>query len=92
MKTTGRNQLRDVFNKAENHSICPECGNRMVEMDRVSEGNAVFIWYECIGGGCPGQWLQKILQLQTDVPKYSTELSEDLAAASQHFGVRLSCK
>ena len=82
MKMTGTNRLTGMFNKAEDHRICPECGNRMGEVDRVSEGNAVFIWYECGSEGCSGQWLQKILQPSAGVPKYATGFSGDLAAAS----------
>ena len=87
MKITGANRLLGMFNRAEDHNICPECGNRMVEMDRVSEGNAVFVWYECGSDGCSGQWLQKILQPQAGAAKYSSGFSGNLATASQQFGI-----
>ena len=78
MEMTGADRLTRMFNKAEDHNICPECGDRMAEVDRADEGNAVFIWYECSRDDCSGQWLQKILQPST----YSTGLSGNLAAAS----------
>ena len=38
---------------------CPECGNKMVEAERVNENGFIFVWYECTRAGCSGQWLEK---------------------------------
>lgn len=46
--------------RIRNQQICPECGDRMTEMDRLCEGNCVFVWYKCGKTGCSGQWLAKI--------------------------------
>ncbi|MBN2018861.1 MAG: hypothetical protein JW749_01405 [Sedimentisphaerales bacterium] len=40
---------------------CPECGDRMVEVERINENGFLFVWYECARAGCSGQWLEKRL-------------------------------
>lgn len=42
---------------------CPQCGQKMRETDRVNENGFVFVWYECTGTGCDGQWLQRFTQI-----------------------------
>jgi len=39
--------------------LCPECGAEMIEFDRLTEDEAVFIWYACSQEDCSGQWLTK---------------------------------
>jgi len=38
---------------------CPECGAAMVEVDRLSDDGAVFIWYACAWEECTGQSMSK---------------------------------
>ena len=38
---------------------CPDCGERMVEVERVKEERYFYIWYECARQNCNGQWLEK---------------------------------
>ncbi len=38
---------------------CPQCGSRMKEIERVTENDSIFVWYECENANCDGQWLQK---------------------------------
>ena len=47
------------YNKAEELSLCPECGSVMQEVDRLREGLYLFIWLKCTKIDCGGQWLQK---------------------------------
>jgi len=43
----------------EDERHCPECGATMVEVDKITEDGAVFIWYTCTREDCTGQWLTK---------------------------------
>jgi hypothetical protein len=43
----------------EGRPQCPECGATMVELDRLSEDGAVFIWYACAREECTGQSMSK---------------------------------
>ncbi len=45
---------------------CPQCGSRMKEIERVTENDSIFVWYECENANCDGQWLQKY-QRQLDI-------------------------
>ena len=45
--------------RAVNEKCCPECGARMVEVDRCNENGSLFVWYQCSKNNCEGQWLQK---------------------------------
>jgi hypothetical protein len=47
------------FQQAEFDALCPECGRPMIELDRLHEGDHVFIWFKCGIDNCNGQWLQK---------------------------------
>ena len=38
---------------------CPDCGESMVEMDRVIEKGFEFVWYYCSRDSCHEQWLEK---------------------------------
>jgi hypothetical protein len=51
--------------------ICPECGVKMEEAERVSENGFIFVWYECSRPGCNGQWLEKKM-MNTSVESMST--------------------
>ena len=42
---------------------CPQCGEKMREIDRVNENSFVFVWYECTNPVCDGQWLQKFTRI-----------------------------
>ena len=50
------------FRQTPGQRRCPECGGRMVEADRCNENGVMFVWHECSGDSCNGQWLQKIPQ------------------------------
>jgi len=45
--------------QAVNQISCPECGDKMREVDRCNESGEEFIWYECCRGNCDGQWLRR---------------------------------
>lgn len=49
----------DKFQQADELGLCPECGATMNEVDRLTEGECVYIWLECSKSSCNGQWLQK---------------------------------
>lgn len=68
MKSAGMSQLLARIIRAEEQQICPECGARMAEMNRLHEDIAVFVWYKCRKADCDGQWLAKI-------PRPSHEIS-----------------
>jgi len=51
--------------------ICPECGAKMEEAERVNEDGFIFVWYECARPGCSGQWLEKKI-MNTSVESMST--------------------
>jgi ribosomal protein L37AE/L43A len=48
--------------RAEYEQICPECGSKMAQVERISENGVTFIWYKCNQESCTGQWLQKLQQ------------------------------
>ncbi|MFA6187475.1 MAG: hypothetical protein WC770_09760 [Phycisphaerae bacterium] len=47
------------FQSAEKEGLCPICGERMKEVDRMKEGLNFFVWFKCRRENCDGQWLQK---------------------------------
>jgi predicted RNA-binding Zn-ribbon protein involved in translation (DUF1610 family) len=49
--------------RAKHQHLCPECGAKMTETDRVCENGMVFVWYRCSNDLCTGQWLQKTPQM-----------------------------
>jgi hypothetical protein len=53
--------------RAKYQQICPECGEKMNETDRVCENGIVFVWYRCSKNSCTGQWLQKIPQMSAAI-------------------------
>ncbi|MFH1371389.1 MAG: hypothetical protein ABII09_08915 [Planctomycetota bacterium] len=61
--------------RAKYQQLCPECGAKMAETDRVCENGTIFVWYRCSKDLCTGQWLQKIPQM-----------SAELSAAGQFAG------
>jgi hypothetical protein len=48
--------------RAKCEQLCPECGAKMTESDRVIENGIIFVWYRCSKNDCSGQWLQKTPQ------------------------------
>jgi len=38
---------------------CPVCGRGMRETARVTEGEYIYVWYECSQVACGGTWLDK---------------------------------
>jgi len=71
MAMENSDRLIAKFQQARNEKFCPECGARMVEVDRRSEDGTLFVWYECSRSNCDGQWLEKIPEEPRDssVPK-----------------------
>jgi hypothetical protein len=53
-------ELKERLLMAESESLCPECGARMVEENRLCEDEIVFIWYRCGVESCSGQWLRRL--------------------------------
>ena len=53
--------------KAKYQHLCPECGAKMTETDRVCENGMVFVWYRCSDELCTGQWLQKTSQTSMEL-------------------------
>ncbi len=45
--------------RAKYEQLCPECGAKMTEAERVCENGMTFVWYRCSKDACAGQWLQK---------------------------------
>ncbi|MCD6394264.1 MAG: hypothetical protein J7M40_12250 [Planctomycetes bacterium] len=50
------------FHRPTSQRNCPECGGKMMEVDRCHENGMLFVWHECNREDCNGQWLQKIPQ------------------------------
>lgn len=48
------------YSKADDYGLCPECGGVMNEVDRIKEGQYIYIWLECSKSDCMGQWLKKV--------------------------------
>ena len=57
-----QNRILAKSQQPQRQRVCSECGARMVEVDRRSEGETLFVWYECSKKDCDGQWLQKVEQ------------------------------
>jgi len=55
METTSISTLNSL-----SQQFCPECGADMVEADRLSEDDSVYIWYMCSRSRCNGSWLEKV--------------------------------
>ena len=58
METLQTNRLKLGLHQEVYHKLCPECGEQMVEVDRVVENNLTYVWFECSNDNCDGQWLQ----------------------------------
>ena len=56
------------FRQTPEPKCCPECGDKMIEVDRCNESGVLFIWYECGKDNCDGQWLQKTPQNYQNCP------------------------
>jgi len=59
VKTVGMDRLAIRFTQQAGQRLCPECDAKMVEVERLNEDRAVFIWYKCSRKICNVQWLQK---------------------------------
>ena len=53
------NSVCNKFHQADELGLCPECGAVMNEVDRLTEGGCIYIWFVCSKSVCDGQWLQK---------------------------------
>jgi hypothetical protein len=68
METESNTGLLPGIIRAENYQLCPECGGKMTESERVCENGTTFVWFRCSDKNCSGQWLQKMPGQQ---PSYS---------------------
>ncbi len=59
MEAAAVSELVTRFHRAEENHLCPECGDEMIEIDRMNTNGHVFLWYKCSRENCAGQWLQK---------------------------------
>jgi predicted RNA-binding Zn-ribbon protein involved in translation (DUF1610 family) len=50
------------FRQNPEQKRCPECGDKLIEMDRRNENGVLFVWHKCGRNNCDGQWLQKTPQ------------------------------
>jgi hypothetical protein len=64
METDNKTGLLSKIIRAQNHQLCPECGGKMTESERVCENGTTFVWFKCSEKNCNGQWLQKIPRQQ----------------------------
>ncbi len=71
MKTENNTGLLPIMMRAQDHQLCPECGGKMTESERVCENGTTFIWFRCSDKNCNGQWLQKIPRQQPGYPDFS---------------------
>ena len=68
METENNTGLLSKIIRAQSHQLCPECGGKMTESERVCENGTTFVWFVCGDKNCYGQWLQKMPAQQ---PGYS---------------------
>lgn len=59
MNIGGENGMPVRNRQAPGKERCPDCGDRMTEVDRCNENGVLFVWYECGRNDCDGQWLEK---------------------------------
>jgi hypothetical protein len=59
MITKDLNKFSTKFQQVQIERFCPECNSQMIEVDRLNQNQALFVWYECSRSNCDGQWLQK---------------------------------
>jgi hypothetical protein len=64
METENNAGLLSITMRAQDHQLCPECGGKMTELERVCENGTTFVWFRCGDKNCSGQWLQKIPRQQ----------------------------
>lgn len=60
MITKGLNKSSTKFSQTQIERFCLECGGLMTEVDHCNENGALYVWYQCSGNNCNGQWLQKM--------------------------------
>ena len=61
------------FRQTPDQKCCPECGDKMREVDRCNENGVLFVWYECSRNNCDGLWLQKTPQEFVNIDLLETE-------------------
>ena len=81
MEAVETNKMLPWVIRVEQEQLCPECGARMTEMDRLYEGNAVFVWYKCGKHSCSGQWLAKVPRPSYEISRRRIEIAHSPAAA-----------
>jgi hypothetical protein len=67
--------LLPIVIRAQNHKLCPECGGKMTETERVCENGTTFVWFQCSDEHCNGQWLQKMSGQQPGYPSFSLNMT-----------------
>ena len=73
METQNNTGLLPRIIGAKNHQLCPECGGKMTETERICENGTTFVWYRCGDKNCSGQWLQKVPRQQPVYSKLSVD-------------------
>ena len=81
MEAVETNKTLPWFVRAEQEQLCPECGARMAEMDRLNEGNAAYVWYKCAKDNCNGQWLAKVPRPSYEISSRKAEMVGSRVAA-----------
>jgi hypothetical protein len=75
MENKNNTGLLPINIRAQNHQLCPECGGKMTESERVCENGTTFVWFKCSVEHCKGQWLQKMPRQQPGYPGFSVNLA-----------------
>jgi len=58
MKTSSTGISLIKLHCAPEIQLCPECGVRMSELNRLIEGGLTYVWFGCSREECDGQWMQ----------------------------------
>ena len=82
MKVAEMDKTLPWFIRAEQERLCPECGARMAEMDRLNEGNTTYVWYKCAKDNCNGQWMAKVPRLFYEINSRKARMVGSNAAAT----------
>ncbi len=59
MEMLGLEAVGTKYKRTEERGLCPVCGAAMTQVDKLEEGEHIFIWFECSKRDCDGRWLQK---------------------------------
>ncbi len=60
MNETNNNKPSVKTHELDDKKCCPECGEKMVEVERHKEYATLCVWYGCSKPNCNGQWLEEL--------------------------------